>query len=306
MKNIFTLILGVILLTSCQAKSIDLKFNLEKGKEYKQVTSSKISIIQEINGQKINMGMTLNGNMTFLVKAVNSNNYNMDVKFTQLSMAMQMPQGTVEFSSEKNDANDIFSSILSAMKNKAFSITMSKSGKVLDVNKVDFLWEAAINEFKQLSDIQKQQIKAQIVKAYGAKALKGNIEMVTAIYPNKSVNKGDQWTVNTQLESGMSANMTTNYEFSDLTSEYAFIKGNSTIKTANKEAYVNTNGMPMKYDLTGTMLSEIKVDKNTGWILEAKMNQEIKGDAIIKENPQLPNGMKIPMTMKSEMLITNK
>lgn len=112
MKNIFTLILGVILLTSCQAKSIDLKFNLEKGKEYKQVTSSKISIIQEINGQKINMGMTLNGNMTFLVKAVNSNNYNMDVKFTQLSMAMQMPQGTVEFSSEKNDANDIFSSIL--------------------------------------------------------------------------------------------------------------------------------------------------------------------------------------------------
>lgn len=104
----------------------------------------------------------------------------------------------------------------------------------------------------------------------------------------------------------MSANMTTNYEFSDLTSEYAFIKGNSTIKTANKEAYVNTNGMPMKYDLTGTMLSEIKVDKNTGWILEAKMNQEIKGDAIIKENPQLPNGMNIPMTMKSEMLITNK
>lgn len=305
MKTILTLILTVFVLTSCQTQNLDLSLKLKKGKEYKQITNSKTTIIQEVNGQKMNMVMTIKGTMTFLVKDITENGYNMDAKFQELSMSMQMPQGLMEFSSEKNDANDIFSTILGAMKEKAFGITMSKTGKITDVKNVEALWSTAINTFDQLSEMQKEQIKAQIMKAYGAEALKGNIEMVTAIYPDSPANRGDKWTINTKLESGMSANMTTDYEFAELTSEYALIKGKSTIVTADKDAYIESNGMPMKYDLTGSMDSEIKVDKNTGWIIKATINQKIEGDTYIKENPQLPNGMKIPMTMINDMVITN-
>lgn len=305
MKTIFTLILTVFVLTSFQTQNSDLSLKLEKGKEYKQITNSKATIIQEVNGQKMNMVMTIKGTMTFLVKDITENGYNMDAKFEELSMSMQMPQGLMEFSSEKNDANDIFSTILGAMKDKAFGITMSKTGKITDVKNVEALWSTAINTFDQLPEMQKEQIKAQIMKAYGGEALKGNIEMVTAIYPDSPANRGDKWTINTKLESGMSANMTTDYEFAELTSEYALIKGKSTIVTADKDAYIESNGMPMKYDLTGTMDSEIKVDKNTGWIIEATINQKIEGDTYIKENPQLPNGMKIPMTMINDVVITN-
>lgn len=305
MKTIFTLILTVFVLTSYQTQNSDLSLKLEKGKEYKQITNSKATIIQEVNGQKMNMVMTIKGTMTFLVKDITENGYNMDAKFEELSMSMQMPQGLMEFSSEKNDANDIFSTILGAMKDKAFGITMSKTGKITDVKNVEALWSTAINTFDQLPEMQKEQIKAQIMKAYGGEALKGNIEMVTAIYPDSPVNRGDKWTINTKLESGMSANMTTDYEFAELTSEYALIKGKSTIVTADKDAYIESNGMPMKYDLTGSMDSEIKVDKNTGWIIKATINQKIEGDTYIKENPQLPNGMKIPMTMINDMVITN-
>jgi len=305
MKRIFTLILVSSILISCQGQKTDLALKLELGKEYKQVTSSKATIIQDINGQKINMVMTINGTLTFLVKINNENGYDMDARFEKLSMSMQLPQGTMEFNSEKNDVNDIFSTILGAMKNKSFGVIMSKAGKILEVRNVEALWETVINQFNQLNEMQKEQLKAQIMKAYGKDALKGNIEMVTAIYPGNAVNKGDKWTINTNLESGMSAKMTTNYEFTDLTPDFALIKGNSTIETADKNAYIESNGMPLKYDLNGTMLSEIKLDKITGWIIEAKITQEIKGDAYIKENPQMPNGMKIPMTMINEMLITN-
>jgi len=305
MRTIFTLIFASIILTSCQSQSTDLSLRLEKGKEYKQITNSKATIIQEVNGQKMNMVMTIAGTITFFVKDVSASGYIMDTKFETLSMSMEMPQGTMNFSSDKNDPNDIFSTILGAMKNKTFEVVMSKTGKITEVKNVEALWGTAINQFEQLPEMQKEQIKAQITKAYGAEALKGNIEMVTAIYPDKPVNKGDKWTINTKLESGMSANMTTDYEFTDLTSGYALIKGNSNIETADKDAYIESNGMPMKYDLTGSMTSEIKVDKNSGWIIEAKINQEIKGDAYIKENPQVPNGMKIPMTMINEMVIKN-
>lgn len=103
----------------------------------------------------------------------------------------------------------------------------------------------------------------------------------------------------------MSAKMTTEYEFADLTSDYASIKGNTIIKTPDKESFIDVNGMPVKYDLQGSMISIIKVDKKTGWIIEATINQEINGDAYIKDNPKMLKGMKLSMTIKNESAIRN-
>ncbi len=305
MKTNLSLILITLFFLSCGKQNADLSLKLEKGKEYKQVTQTNATISQEINGQLLNMGMKMNATMVFHVIDITNDGYEMETRFEKLGMSMSMPQGAIEFSSEKNDKTDIMSTVLAAMKNKIFSLTLSKTGKVIEVRNIDNLWSTTINAFAQLNEIQKEQIQAQIMKAYGGDAIKGSIESVTAIYPENPVNEGDKWNVNTKLEAGMSANMVANYEFSEIKKDFAVIKGKSTIETNDKDAYIETNGMPLKYDLKGSQTSEIKVDVKTGWIIEAKINQEIKGDAFIKENPQMPEGMKIPMVMKSEMLIKN-
>jgi|SRR5690606_30368614 hypothetical protein len=305
MRTFLSLIITFVILTSCASESTELALRLEKGKEYRQTTNSEMTIIQDIFGQKMDMKMTMSGTMTFLVKEITDQGYIMDTKFESISMAMQMPQGSMTANSEIDDPNDIFSAMMRAITGKSFEILMTKTGKVTEVNNIESLWGDALSEFDEVPEMQREQIKEQILKAYGAKALKGNIEMVTSIYPDKPVSKGEKWTVNTELESGMSGNVTTDYEFKELTSDYALIKGESIVTTADKDAYVEANGMPMRYDLSGTMTSEIKVDKNTGWIIEAKINQEIKGDTHIKENPQMPEGMTIPMEMRNKMLITN-
>ena len=305
MKAFLSLILVVFIFADCQSQGKKLGLRLEVGETYKQVTNSKVNIIQDLNGQEMEMTMVVGGSMSFLTKSADKNSYKMDATFEELKMSMEMPQGSVEFSSEKNDPNDVLSNVLGAMKSKAFEVVMSKTGKVEEVNNVEAVWESAIDQFGDLPALQKEQIRAQIMKAYGAEALRGNIEMVTAIYSNKAVKQGDKWTVETALESGMSAKVVTEYEYAGLTSEYALIKGNSTLETADKDAYIETNGMPLKYDLKGTMQSEIKVDKKTGWIIEAKIEQDIKGDTYIKANPQMADGLKIPMIMKSEMEVSN-
>ena len=306
MRKIFNLLLLSIVLTSCQAQKVNLTLNLEKGKEYRQVTNSKATIIQDINGQKMNMVMTLKGGMSYKVVSVNSSDYDLEVKYESLNMIMELPQGKMEFSSDKKDEQDIFSTLLSKMIGNTFNVRMAKNGKILEVKNIESRIESLFEDFSHMPENQLAQLKAQMTKAYGAEAFKGNIEMVTAIFPDNPVNKGDKWTIKTNLESGMAALMTTEYEFTELGSDYAMIKGNSVIETEDKDAYIESNGMPMKYDLTGSMISEIKVDKETGWIIEANINQEIKGDAYIKENPQMPNGMKIPMIMKNEMTITKE
>ena len=67
MRKNFNIILSTIVWTSCLAQKADLKLNLEEGKEYRQVTNSKATIIQDINGQKMNMVMTIKGGMSYKV-----------------------------------------------------------------------------------------------------------------------------------------------------------------------------------------------------------------------------------------------
>jgi hypothetical protein len=54
------------------------------------------------------------------------------------------------------------------------------------------------------------------------------------------------------------------------------------------------------------MKSEIVLDKATGWVIEAKINQEMQGKVYIKKNEKLPDGLTIPMVMKNSMLYKNQ
>lgn len=304
MKKILNLVLALILLTSCQAQKQKLELNLTKGETYSQNLVSNSSISQNFNGQQMIINMTIIGKTTMKVIDIQDLVYSMEVKYESLSMKMSLPNGVMEFSSEKNDENDIFSTLLGEMKGKIFLIKMTKTGKINEVKNIESLFLNMFNKFPQLSDAQKQQIQGQLMQAYGEKAFKGNFEMITSIFPDSPVSTGDKWTMKTKLESGMSGNLETTFELKEVNDLYFLISGDSKIETADKDAYIQSNGMPLRYDLTGTMISNLKINRKSGWIMDAKISQSIKGNAYVKDNPQMPGGMTIPMTISNDMTIT--
>lgn len=304
MKKILNLVLALILLTSCQAQKQKLELNLTKGETYSQNLVSNSSISQNFNGQQMIINMTIIGKTTMKVIDIQDLVYSMEVKYESLSMKMSLPNGVMEFSSEKNDENDIFSTLLGEMKGKIFLIKMTKTGKINEVKNIESLFLNMFNKFSQLSDAQKQQIQGQLMQAYGEKAFKGNFEMITSIFPDSPVSTGDKWTMKTKLESGMSGNLETTFELKEVNDLYFLISGDSKIETADKDAYIQSNGMPLRYDLTGTMISNLKINRKSGWIMDAKISQSIKGNAYVKDNPQMPGGMTIPMTISNDMTIT--
>jgi hypothetical protein len=305
-KRIIYTTLALLCLQSAHGQSVEIKLNLELGKVYTQNSYSKSSISQDVNGQKVNIEMIMKGKMSYLVKAVTENDYRMDVEYNSISMTMQMPQGSATFSSEKKDKNDIFSTLLGEMVNKPFKITMTKTGEITEVKNISTLIEDVLSHFSQVPENQLAQIKEQFLKSFGEDAFKGSMETITAIYPKKLVEIGDNWEIRTKLETGMSANMISTYTLTESNANGYVIKGNSSIETANKDAYLPINGMPTRYDLTGVMTSEITVDKTSGWVIEAKINQDIRGDVYIKKNPKLPDGLKVPMVMKNTLVYKNQ
>ncbi|MCL3779285.1 hypothetical protein EMN47_02685 [Prolixibacteraceae bacterium JC049] len=305
-KLFVTLLLVVFTIISSQAKKYNLKLNLKKGETYQQVSKANSNILQEFGGQKINMKMNITGVTSYKVLAVNSNEYDIEARMTQMDFVMEVANRKMAFSSTKADSSDVFSSILKMMTNKPFNIKMTKYGKVTKITNLSELWDGVIDQFPQLNAMQKIQMKEQINNAYGDKAFRGNIELATAIYPNHKVRKEDKWTIDTKLQAGLSADIQTEYQLSEINSKQAVIVGKGKVSTSVNSSSIEKNGMKMQFDLSGATDAKIKIDRKSGWIIEATTTQDIKGEAKVESTPQLPNGMSIPMEFKTTSTITNK
>lgn len=306
MKIIFSFLFCVLVCFSCLSQTQRIELNLTKGQTYTQKTVANSTIKQSMNGQEININMTITGQMKYVVTDIVAGVYSMDVSYVNLSMKLVHPGGESILDSEKKDEKDVLSSVFSMMKDKPFQIKMTKLGKVTEVKNVETLYAGMFDKFPNLTAEQKEQMRAKIMQSYGDKAFKGNLEMLSAVFPDHPVAKGDTWNVKTQLEAGMSATLDGVYKLDEITSAEFVVSGSSIFATTNKDVYNEANGMSLKYNLAGTMNSVIKIDKKTGWIIEGKINQNIKGNMEFKANDKMPQGMTIPMEMTSDMVFTEK
>jgi hypothetical protein len=306
MKKALNVLLALSFVITCNAQKQTLILQLTKGQTYMQKTVATSSVNQTISGQEINIKMTITGATAYKVIEIVDTVYDMEVRYEQLALKMALPTGTMEFSSEKNDESDIFSSMLKGMKDVAFQVKMTRTGKILEVKNIDAMFSSMLEKFPQLSEAQKQQFQGQLSQSFGENSFKGSFEMVTSLYTDSPVEKGDTWLVNTALRGAITAGIKTTYELMEVAETYYVIKGTSTIATNPDTPYAETNGMPMKYNLNGTMSSDIKVDIKTGWVITAAITQQMSGEAVVKDNPKIPGGTTIPMSFVNEISLTDK
>jgi len=270
------------------------------------ITNAKMLISQTANGQQQDITTAIIANMAFKVTGVMDTAYSMEVKITRVGLQMKVGGKDLNFDSDKKGQQDIMSNILGNMTGKAFSLIMTKKGKVASINDIENIYSNLFDGIPNVTDDQKAQLKNQMIQSFGAKAFKGSIELGTAIFPDNKVAKNNTWEIATQLESIVKAKVKTTFSLQDITDNSYLVHGDAVMASDKDAPYTEMNGMPIKYDLTGTSTYEIKLDKVTNWITEAKINQVMKGNIEIKDNPRVPGGMTMPMTMNSEQTVTDK
>ncbi|UII26538.1 DUF6263 family protein [Fulvivirga maritima] len=296
------LIIFILFTSYSPIKKYDLELNLKEGATYSQSYLSQVLIKQTIENTEQIIKMDIEGGMNFHVKKKLNSSYSIVCVYNKLKMTIQSPMGEITFSSTGDDEG-IMTAILKSMIDKEFTLELQKNGKISKIENLDNIFTNALDAFPELTEPQKQQILAQLKKAYGEKAFKGNMEMTFAVFPDKKVGMGDSWENSIKLESGMSGVLKNNFTLAETNDENIIIKGNSTLTTEDKDAYVKVNGYDTRYKLSGTMTSEYKLDPDTYWIIAGSIKQDISGEVEIKDMPDKPDGFIIPMTMTSEMTI---
>lgn len=303
MKTI-AFILSLFSLSIVHAQEINLQLKLKEGETYSQVQTSKLIIDQTINGQNTETEMTIAGKTSYHVNTLKDSVYSMDISFDSLSLEMETPQGSIQFSSESENS-EIMGRVLKALTHQPISARMTWRGKFLEVRSNTII-EKVVNQFQELGEAQRMQIKQQLEQAWGEEPFKSSFEMLSAVYPNQNVKVGDTWPILSQLKSTVLLNVVAVYTFTKSSGEGNAIHGDIKLLPADSTVTAVINGLPIVYDLSGTMTSDIVLDKQTSWISKASMSQTISGTATIKDNEQVPGGLVIPMTMKTQTILSEK
>ena len=282
-----------------------LSLNLAKGGIYFQHSYANLTINQEVNGQKSTTKSEVSGAMRFTVMEKLSADYELEVAYIELSVSMTTPNGEVKFSTLKpDDDKDIFSKLLKHLVNHPFYITMQNDGMIKKVRGVDSLMAGMTQELPDMDEAQKTQLVNQLKQSYGENSLKGNIEQLTAIFPDKKVKINDEWQDSIQIKSTLSSTITNHFRLISYNSDFAEIENHANTRTTDD--LTELNGMPAKYHLSGLTNSKIKIDSKTGWITEAEIDQQLNGSLQIMDNPKIPGGLSIPMDFHIISKVTDK
>ena len=304
MKSFFALIFALFILTNSQAQKQILSLNLIQGQTYTHRINSASSNAQSINGMDMSMKMNLESVINYKVLNSTAAFYEIEIKYVDLKMKMEMPNMKQEFDSKKNESTDLLSKMMNALQKNSIAIKITKSGEIIEVKNTENFFNV-IDEFTEVSNEQRAQMKELLSKSYGEKALKENMKMSIINFPKQAIANGESWTVKNTIDNGTAAiGIETTYQIKEVNPDYILITGISNIASLNKDKYIVQSGMEMRSDMKGNMYSTYKINKKTGWIIDVKTDQKIKGNTYLKESEVMPDGMTLPIEITTIVKIT--
>ncbi len=304
MKKLF--VLGCLLVVAfvAQSQKVNLVLNLKAGQTYYQNMSSISSVKQEVAGQKMDIRMDIKGKISYTVEKSQDGVYDLQVQYESLTMLMDVPmKGKMTFSSENKDSADPASKILSALAGSSFQVKMTNKGAVKEVAGFDSLLTKIFEATPEIPQSQVAQIKKQIEGAYGVESFKKNFALFAGAFPANPVEVGEIWTVESKIENLMTMQMFSKFTLKSVAADSYEIESEATLGTQNSS--IEANGIQMSYDLKGTMKSTFNLDKSSGWVKRAEVLQDIQGEINMGKAPQMPDGMKIPMTVNTFLIFTD-
>jgi len=283
MKKLLTL-LFLLPGFACFAQKVSLTLNLKKDSTYYLKTNADLTVSQHIQGQDVNISTVITGVMSHKVTAVTDTVYDMEVRYVSMSMHLGVAGQSMDFDGTDKSKTDPFSKILGSMMDKPFNIQLSNKGRVISVKNMDNLYNSMMASFPEITEQQKAQFKTQMEQSFGEKAIRSNFQDAFAMLPQKKIGVNDQWTANTKIESGLSADIATTYTLKEITGNAYVIHGNGTLKTGGDGNYKPMNNMFMRFtDMDGSISTNLSLDKTTCWIVDGKITKSIKATASIKQ-----------------------
>lgn len=302
LKLILIVFVALLIVGAADAQKYELKFNLAPGSNWKAKQSSIMDINQQVMGMSNDMKMTMEAITAYSVDKVVDGNFYLSFTYDAMIMKIESPMMNLSYdSSQPVDAQNPFSNSLGSMIGEKFEVVMDSKGKVMSVNGFDRIMDKMMKSVAG-DNGAKDQVIASVKQQFGDDAIKGSIEMSTALFPALEVAIGDTWIVESVVPVNVELKSKSTLTLKDVKDGKWYLEGTSVLNS-NKDVAIQANGMTQHIDLKGTSAFKTEVNSTTGWVVESVVNQNIEGVVVI-EGGQLPSSMEIPMKIKGTTTVT--
>lgn len=265
--------LTLFILFFCQvvmAQKTAIQLNLVKGAVYEHHVHSESEIFSKKNGKTSKFSMLVEASISYKVKSFKKDVYTLEAQYRQMDITVQNSDGSDMVYLSSGKSGDLMSKIFYELCQSSFLMQMTKFGEITKVEGINRLFEKSINELN-VPEERKEKLKAELESAYGEKSFKGNFEMITLIYPKTLVALNESWQTQTDIYSKtIQAKMENTYTWSGTSDDGIIVSGKSSILSDEQ----NVSESSKKID--GTLTTLLNLDKETGWIRKATVNQTLR------------------------------
>ena len=302
-----TLLLSCLLIFNfsfAPPKKVDFKFQLEADKTYSQSMTINGKTKQTMMGQAREIDSKVTNTTNFKLKNTDEGSNVYTVWYSHIGIESAETGNTQTISSDTSSLEvvDPFSATLAQVVDKEFEARISEKGEVTELLGL----EEMIAEITGGSEEEPNEMSAVLSSGFGDSGFRNNVEGVTHIFPDKPVNVGDTWSRDQNSNTGFPLVIKNTYTLKSVTGDLAVIDVKGPVSVNPEQERAEMGGMEVLYFIEGERTGTLTVDINTGWVVEATFTDDIGGSLTISPNPQVPEGMTIPLAMKNVTTINGK
>lgn len=276
-----------------------LRFKLDPARSYKQTTTINTESKQNVQGQEMTVLQFVSVTTKMKTRLTTDTLHMYDMEYSDIQMELEGMGSKQKFASDttKLPFTDATSMVLSQLVNHSFEAHINENGMIQEVFGLEELIAEATVNATGITSMYAEQFSS----GFGDGGLAKNLEMVTAIWPEKDVRIGDSWANEQYTSTGLPIIVNNIYTLIAINGNQGEIKVESTLEIDKENSSTILSGMEASYQLNGSRTGTILFEVKTGWVLKADLNDSISGNITISPNEQVPDGMNIPVEFKNDI-----
>lgn len=296
MKKILAIILCLPLFAFCSKEKKDLRYDLEVGQTYPFIMTLDMSTQQSMGAMPMSMKVETIIDMDYYVRSFENGNYRMEGNINSVKMNMDTPMGRMVIDTDGEDSEDVYINAMQAMfkgmRTVPLTMVFTEKGKVTDIEGAEEWISAIFESLPEEFGEDKEILMAEFSANFSADTFAKNFDAANAFFPEKPVAPGDKWTNKTEQDFGKPVEIEAKYRYAGEKDGYDEIMGESEFTVPGEDMLAGS-------EFAGKTTSEIKLDPQTGWIIEGVVKSEID----VVAHGEMANA---PMKINNVMKISGK
>jgi len=257
-------------------------------------------------GIQYNTQMETGSLMHLKVKGFDADsNFIITARYERMNIRVSSLMINMEVNSETTMAGDSLSAILQRLKGREFMIIMNRKGEITDISGLDEMIVTTVLS-TGFPEEQKTEFTRNLIQSIGKEALLDNYRSNKAYYPDNAVKASSQWDFPmTLMKNGIPMELNSRVRLKEINRNTAILISEGRISSQSKSKATSGQQMPVQdYYLSGSEVSEIKIDTRTGLIREGIISQNITGSIKTPsdENPSVEITIPFKIISRSSIL----